>query len=76
MNSTATTGVNPNQIMQVGMGFWASKTLLTAVNMSLFTALAGKELSAQSIKSNLGLHQRGLYDFLDTLVGISQSHWH
>ncbi|MCO4821068.1 MAG: hypothetical protein KC469_03305 [Flavobacteriaceae bacterium] len=70
MNSTATTGVNPNQIMQVGMGFWASKTLLTAVNMSLFTGLAGKELSAQSIKSNLGLHQRGLYDFLDTLVAL------
>src|SRR5215203_5735242 len=30
----------PDQIMQVGLGFWASKTLLGAVEMELFTELA------------------------------------
>jgi len=32
------------------MGFWASKTLLTAVNMGLFTELAKGALSGQDIK--------------------------
>ena len=27
-------------------------------------------MSGQDIKSNLGLHERGLYDFLDTLVAL------
>lgn len=62
--------VNPSQIMQVGMGFWASKTLLTGVNMELFTLLARGELSAKEIKSQLGLHERSIYDFLDTLVAL------
>ncbi len=62
--------VNPSKIMQIGMGFWASKTLLTAVNMGLFTHLANGELSGQDIKTRLGLHERGLYDFLDTLVAL------
>jgi hypothetical protein len=62
--------IDPSKIMQVGMGFWASKTLLTAVNMGLFTHLAKGELSGQDIKEKLGLHVRGLYDFLDTLVAL------
>ena len=62
--------VNPSKIMQIGMGFWASKTLLTAVNMNLFTHLAEKPLSGKEIQSKLGLHTRSLYDFLDTLVAL------
>ncbi|MET6989462.1 methyltransferase [Sediminicola arcticus] len=62
--------INPSNIMQIGMGFWASKTLLTAVNMGLFTHLAKEELSGKNIKEKLGLHERGLYDFLDTLVAL------
>ena len=30
----------PEKIMQVGLGFWGSKTLLSAVEMELFTELA------------------------------------
>jgi len=62
--------VDPSKIMQIGMGFWASKTLLAATNMGLFTLLAKGNLSGKDIQSNLGLHQRGLYDFLDTLVAL------
>lgn len=62
--------LDPSKIMQIGMGFWASKTLLTAVNMGLFTHLAKGELSGQVLKEQLGLHDRGLYDFLDTLVAL------
>jgi precorrin-6B methylase 2 len=62
--------IDPSKIMQTGMGFWASKTLLTAVNMDLFTHLASEDLSGQDIQAKLGLHERGLYDFLDTLVAL------
>lgn len=62
--------VNPSKIMQIGMGFWASKTLLTAINMKLFTYLADQKLSGTEIQKKLKLHQRGLYDFLDTLVAL------
>lgn len=62
--------VDPSKIMQIGMGFFASKTMLTAVNMGLFTHLAKSDLTGQAIKEQLGLHNRGLYDFLDTLVAL------
>lgn len=52
------------------MGFMASKTLLTGVNLGLFTLLADEGLSGREIGSKLGLHERSLYDFLDTLVAL------
>jgi hypothetical protein len=62
--------IEPSHILQIGMGFWASKTLLTAVKLELFTLLAVRPLSAKEIKYEKCLHQRGLYDFLDTLVAL------
>jgi precorrin-6B methylase 2 len=62
--------VDPSHIMQIGMGFWASKTLLTAVKLQLFTLLATRPLSGKEIKYEICLNQRGLYDFLDTLVAL------
>ena len=47
--------VDPSRIMQIGLGFWASKTLLTAVNIGLFTLLAKGGLSGNEIKNKLGL---------------------
>jgi precorrin-6B methylase 2 len=70
MKTATTVQVDPSKIMQVGMGFFASKTMLTAVNMGLFTHLAKADLTGQAIKEKLGLHNRGLYDFLDTLVAL------
>lgn len=64
------TQVNPSKIMQIGTGFMASKTLLTAVNLDLFTLLANRALSGRDIQTKLGLHDRSLYDFLDTLVAL------
>ncbi len=62
--------VDPSKIMQIGMGFWASKTVLTAVNLELFTHLSQGELSGLELKEKLNLHDRGLYDFLDALVAL------
>jgi precorrin-6B methylase 2 len=63
----------PQHIMQIGLGFWASKTLLAAVNFQLFTILAEKgKLSASQIKTTLNLKctDRHAYDFLDTLTSF------
>ncbi len=62
--------INPSQIMQIGMGFWASKTLLSAVKLGLFTHLNGSPLSAQELGDRMELHQRGRVDFFDTLVSL------
>lgn len=63
---------NPSKIMQVGMGYWASKVVLTAVAFELFTLLANEPLSGKKIKEKLALHcsDRHVYDFLDALVSL------
>jgi hypothetical protein len=62
----------PEHIMKIGMGFWASKVLLSAVHFGLFTLLTGKKMSAAEIKEQLGFKTtlRHVYDFLDTLVSL------
>jgi hypothetical protein len=62
--------LDPSQIMQVGMGFWASKTLLSAVELELFTKLGSDALTGKEIAERVGLHERATYDFLDTLVAL------
>src|SRR5260370_4237741 len=59
-----------DHIMQVGLGFWASKTLLSAVEMELFTELAQHPEDLAAIEGRLGLHPRSSRDFLDTLVAL------
>src|SRR5215212_5137165 len=72
MSETATSDVqlDPSHIMQVGAGFWASKTLLSAVELQLFTHLGAEPVTGAEIGERAGLHQRGIYDFLDTLVAL------
>jgi hypothetical protein len=62
--------LDPSHIMQVGMGFWPSKTVLSAVELELFTHLGSDEMTGDEIGEKLGLHPRGIYDFLDTLVAL------
>jgi methylase of polypeptide subunit release factors len=62
--------LDPSHIMQVGMGFWPSKTVLSAVELELFTELGSDAMTAEEIQGRLGLHDRGTYDFLDALVAL------
>jgi O-methyltransferase/methyltransferase family protein len=57
-------------ILQIGLGFWASKTLLSAVEMELFTELAKHPQDLPSLQGRLGLHPRSARDFLDALVAL------
>ena len=61
---------SPAPILEIGMGFWASKTLLSAVELGLFTELAGGPKTAAELERALGLHPRATYDFLDALVAL------
>ncbi len=61
---------DPSAIMQVGTGFWASKTLLAAIKFNLFTLLGDQKLKGDEIQRVLHLHPRSLYDFLDALVAL------
>jgi hypothetical protein len=60
----------PEHIMNVGLGFWASKTLLSAVEMGVFTELARHPESLEDLRDRLGLHDRAARDFLDALVAL------
>lgn len=65
-----TTVLNPSRIIETGFGFWASKVLLTAVQMELFTALGSERMTAAELGDTLGLHPRGTFDFFDALVAL------
>jgi hypothetical protein len=60
--------ITPDAIMQLGFGYWGSKTLLSAVELGLFTELAKGPLALEDIQARLNLHERSARDFLDALV--------
>lgn len=60
----------PDRIMQLGFGFWGSKTLLSAVELGLFTELANGSRDAKSLAKRLKLHPRSARDFFDALVAL------
>ncbi|MDH5429834.1 MAG: acetylserotonin O-methyltransferase [Nitrospirota bacterium] len=61
---------SPEQIMKLGMAFWSSKTLLSAVELEIFTELARQPLDAATLQTRLGVHPRSARDFFDALVAL------
>src|ERR671928_899045 len=57
-------------ILQLGLGFWGSKALLSAVELGLFTELAKGPASGERLARALELHPRSAHDFLDALVAL------
>ena len=64
------TAATPDHIMQVGFGFWGSKTLLSAVELGVFSTLANGPADLPTLQRKLALHQRSARDFLDSLVAL------
>jgi hypothetical protein len=62
--------LSPEKILQTGMAFWASKSLLSAIELGVFTELADGPLAFDPLAARLGLHPRSARDFLDTLVAL------
>jgi len=69
MNSNAE--LTPDPILQLGFAFWGSKTLLSAIELGVFTELAGGDgLDAEELRERLALHPRSARDFFDALVAL------
>ena len=65
------TSPTPEAIMQLGSAFWGSKTLLSAVELGLFSELAESgPLDSDALRDRLGLHPRSARDFFDALVAL------
>jgi hypothetical protein len=63
--------LSPSRIMEVGLGFWPAKTLLSAVELRLFTKLGGgKSMTGRELQEQLGLNERANPDFFDALVAM------
>jgi hypothetical protein len=67
---TPSTEPDPGRIMELGLGFWGSKTLLSAVELGVFTELREGPRTAEELRERLGLHARAAADFLDALVAL------
>jgi SAM-dependent methyltransferase len=62
--------LTPEPILALGLAFWGSKTLLSAVELGLFGVLAQGPAGEAALRARLGLHERGARDFLDALVAL------
>jgi hypothetical protein len=56
--------------MQLGLAFWGSKALLSAVELDVFSTLARGPLPGETLAAKLGLQARGTTDWLDALVSL------
>lgn len=63
--------LSPAKIMEVGMGFWPAKVLLSAVELGVFTTLGDKAMTGGELQRALGLHPRANPDFFDALLALS-----
>ena len=64
------TALTPERIMQLGLGFWGAKALLSAIELGVFSELSTGALNADQLRARLKLHQRSAVDFFDTLVAL------
>lgn len=62
--------LTPDGIMQLGLGFWASKTLLSAIELGVFTELAKSPADAEKLRQKVGIAERSSADFFDSLVSL------
>jgi len=68
------TAPSPERIIDLGYGFWASKVLLSAVELDVFSELAKEPLPLGALADRVGLHPRSSRDFLDALVALGMLH--
>ncbi len=62
--------ITPDRIMELGLSFWGSKAVLSALELGVFTELSKGPLSGAEVSKRIGLHTRSSRDFLDALVAL------
>jgi hypothetical protein len=61
---------SPEKLLSLGMSFWNAKTLLSAVELGVFDALAQAPADCETLRGKLDLHPRSARDFFDALVAL------
>ncbi len=64
------TDLSPSRILETGLGFWTSKTLLSAVELGVFTRLGKHSMTGRELQDSLALSPRANPDFFDSLVAL------
>src|SRR5215203_702853 len=62
--------LSPDHLMQVGYAYRATKALLSAVELEVFTRLSEGPLELDALRKKTGVHERGARDFFDALVAL------
>ena len=62
--------LSPARLMEVGMAFWPSKVLLSAIELGVFTALGRRPMTGEELRTDLQLHPRANPDLFDALVAL------
>jgi SAM-dependent methyltransferase len=70
MMSTAPEIDTAQGILRLGNAFCMAQALLTAIELDLFTTLHSGPSTEEDLRGRLGLHGRGLRDFLRLLVAL------
>ena len=60
----------PDRILELGFAFWGAKTLLSAVELGVFSELAKGTQDGEALRERLNLHPRSARDFFDALVAL------
>ena len=60
----------PDNIVRLGKAFRASKVLLSAVELGVFTTLAKGARDPETLRTEVGISERGARDFFDLLVAL------
>jgi SAM-dependent methyltransferase len=60
----------PIELFQLGGGYQASKTFLSAVELGVFNALVDGPLDEAALRAQVGIHPRSSRDFFDALVAL------
>ena len=71
-NSEMSEELVPDRILELGVAYWGSKALLSAVVLGLFSALAQGPLEAEVLRERLGLAPRSARDFFDALAALGR----
>jgi precorrin-6B methylase 2 len=62
--------LTPDRILELGFAFWGAKTLLSAVELGVFSELAKGTQDGEALRERLNLHPRSARDFFDALVAL------
>jgi len=71
MHSTEThSSPSPDPIFQMATGFWVSKTLMTSVELEVFSKLSGKSVTLDELQDILKIETRAAEAFVTALVSL------